>query len=154
MRVNRSWDMLSNALAMAVQVVMLVKYSKALRYIHSGSGIESHLPSESLCLFLCGLPCLRNSCEVQAHLTNVDLATLAPLTDGYHYREVSSSFGGVEQRWLVVYSEARQQRGQRTVDKQLAKQSDTARKAFKQLCAKTFACAADARQALEPFKAT
>jgi transposase len=92
--------------------------------------------------------------EVQAHLTNVDPATLAPLTDGYHYLEVSSSFGGVEQRWLVVYSEARQQRVQRTVDKQLAKQSDTERKAFKKLCAKTFACEADARQALEQFKAT
>jgi hypothetical protein len=29
----------------------LVKYSKAMRYIHSGSGIDFHLPSESLCLF-------------------------------------------------------------------------------------------------------
>jgi transposase len=92
--------------------------------------------------------------EGEAHLTNVDLATLAPLTDGYHYLEVSSSFGGVAQRWLVVYAEARQQRVQRTVDKQLAKQSDTERKAFKKLCAKTFACAADARQALEQCKAT
>src|SRR4029079_13769778 len=41
---------------------MLVKYSNAMRYIQSGSGIESHLPSESLCLFLCGFPCLRNFC--------------------------------------------------------------------------------------------
>jgi transposase len=92
--------------------------------------------------------------EVQAHLANVDLATLAPLTDGYHYLEVSSSFGGVEQRWLVVHSEARQQRVQRTADQQLAKQSDAERKAFKKLCAQTFACEADARQALEQFKAT
>jgi hypothetical protein len=41
---------------------MLVKYSKAMRYIHSGSGIESHLPSERLCLFLCGLPVTRILC--------------------------------------------------------------------------------------------
>src|SRR5262245_48883753 len=61
-RVKRSWETLSNASAMAEQVVMLVKYSKAMRYIHSGSGIESHLPSESLCLFLCGLPVTRILC--------------------------------------------------------------------------------------------
>jgi hypothetical protein len=34
-----------------------------MRYIHSGSGIDSHLPDESLCLFLCGFPRLRISCE-------------------------------------------------------------------------------------------
>src|SRR5262245_24944963 len=61
-RVKRSWETLSNASAMAEQVVMLVKYSKAMRYIHTGSGIESHLPSESLCLFLCGLPVARIYC--------------------------------------------------------------------------------------------
>jgi transposase len=92
--------------------------------------------------------------EVQGHLAHVDLATMAPLTDGYHYREVSSRFGGVEQRWLVVYSETRHKQGHRTVDQQLATHSDTERKAFKKLCAKTFACEADARQALEQFKAT
>src|SRR5262245_2782333 len=61
-RVKRSWETPSNASAMAEQVVMLVKYSKAMRYIQSGSGIESHLPSESLCLFLCGLPVTRILC--------------------------------------------------------------------------------------------
>src|SRR5215813_10677752 len=63
MRVKRSWETLSHASAMAEQVVMLVKYSNAMRYTHSGSGIESHLPSESLCLFLCGLPVVRIFCS-------------------------------------------------------------------------------------------
>ena len=92
--------------------------------------------------------------EVQAHLSSLDVSTLTPLSDGYRYREVSSSFGGVEQRWLIVSSEARQRHLPRTVDKQLAKQSDDERKAFKKLCAKRFACAVDARQALEQVKAT
>ena len=52
----------------------------------------------------------------------------------------------------MVYSEARHKRVQRTMDKQLAKHSDAERKAFKKLCAKAFACEADARQALEQFK--
>src|SRR5215831_17585380 len=34
-----------------------------MRYIHNGSGIESHLPSESLCLFLCSLPVTRIYCS-------------------------------------------------------------------------------------------
>jgi transposase len=92
--------------------------------------------------------------EGQAPLAHVDRATLAPLTDGSHELAVSSSFGGVEQRWWVVYSEARQPRVQRTADQQLAKPSDAERQAFKQLCAQTFACEAGARQALEPFQAT
>jgi len=54
----------------------------------------------------------------------------------------------------VVYSEARQQRVHRTVDQQRAKPRDAGRKAFKKLCAQTFACAVDARQALAQFKAT
>jgi hypothetical protein len=37
-----------------------------MRYIQSGSGLESHLPSESLCLFLCGFPRLRNFCPMMA----------------------------------------------------------------------------------------
>src|SRR5262245_33829263 len=65
MRGKRSWETLSNASAMAEQVVMLVKYSNAIRYIHSGSGIDAHLPSESLCLFLCGLPVVRIFCLLQ-----------------------------------------------------------------------------------------
>src|SRR6516162_7965884 len=62
MQVKRSWETLSNVSAMAAQVVTLVKYSNAMRSIHNGSGIESHLPSESLCIFLCGLPVARISC--------------------------------------------------------------------------------------------
>src|SRR5215831_3536831 len=62
MRVKRSWETLSNASALAEQVVTLLKYSNAMRYIQSGSGIESSLPQEILCLFLCGVPPLRISC--------------------------------------------------------------------------------------------
>src|ERR671936_254795 len=62
MRVKRSWETLSNASAIAEQVVTLVKYSNAMRDIQSGSGIESYLPKEILCLFLCGIPLLRISC--------------------------------------------------------------------------------------------
>jgi transposase len=92
--------------------------------------------------------------EVQAHLAQPALETMTELTDGYRFREVSSNFGGVAQRWLVIYSEARQKRLKASVDTQLLRQSDQERKAFKKLCAKTFVCEPDARQALEQFKGT
>jgi transposase len=59
--------------------------------------------------------------EVQAHLASPALEAMASLTDGYRHREVSSHFGGVEQRWFLIYSEARQKRLKTTVDKQLTR---------------------------------
>jgi transposase len=77
---------------------------------------------------------------------------MAPLTDGYRYHEVASTYGGVPQRWVVIYSEARQRRVMPTVDKYVRRQSETEPRAFKALCRTTFACAAEAQQALETCK--
>ena len=64
---------------------------------------------------------------------------------------VPSSYGGVAQRWVLIYSEPRQPQAQRTVDKQWLKQSDREVKAFQTLCRTAFACEADAQQALAHF---
>jgi transposase len=86
--------------------------------------------------------------EAQAVLAQADPQTMAPLTEGYRYRVVPSSYGGVAQRWVLIYSEHRQPQAQRTVDKQWRKQSDQEVKAFRTLCRTAFACEADAQQAL------
>jgi transposase len=64
---------------------------------------------------------------------------------------LTSRYGGVEQRWGLLYSEARQPQAQRTADNQLRQQTDKEIKAFTTLCRTTFACDADARQALLAF---
>lgn len=89
--------------------------------------------------------------EVQAVLARINPETMAPLTDGYRYCEEASTYGGITQRWVVVYSEARRERVRRTVEKQIRSQSEAELKAFKQLCRRAFACTADAQQALETF---
>jgi transposase len=89
--------------------------------------------------------------EAQAVLTQADPQMMAPLTEGYRYRIVPSSYGGVEQRWVLIHSELRQSQAQRTVDKQWRKQSEHEVKAFKTLCRTAFACEANARQALASF---
>jgi transposase len=63
-----------------------------------------------------------------------------------------STYGGVEQRWVLIYSEARQPQAQRPAGKQLRQQTDQEVKAFKPLCSTAFACEADARQALSAFE--
>jgi transposase len=89
--------------------------------------------------------------EAQAVLVQADPQTMAPLTEGYRYRVVPSSYGGVAQRWVLIHSEPRQPQAQRTVDKQWRKQSTDEVKAFQTLCRTAFACAADAQQALARF---
>jgi transposase len=76
---------------------------------------------------------------------------MASLTEGYRYRVVPSSYGGLEQRWVLIHSAPRQPPAQRTVDKPWLTQSADEVKAFKTLCRTAFACAADAQQALARF---
>jgi transposase len=89
--------------------------------------------------------------EAQAVLAQADPQTMAPLTAEYRYQVVPSTYGGVEQRWMLIHSEPRQPQAQRTVAKQLRQQSEQEVKAFKHLCRTAFACATDAQQALATF---
>jgi transposase len=89
--------------------------------------------------------------EAQAVLGAANPQAMAPLAEGYRYQALTSTYGGVAQRWVLIYSKPRQPQAQRSVDKQLRKQSDREVKALQQLCGTTFACEADARQALATF---
>ena len=88
----------------------------------------------------------------QAVLAQAAPQTMAPLTEEYRYQVLTSAYGGVAQRWVLIHSELRQPQAQRTVDKQLRQQSEQDVKAWKKLCGTPFACEADARQALAVFE--
>ena len=68
------------------------------------------------------------------------------------FRRFEVEYGGVRQRWVVVFSPEAYQRARKTVDKQCHKQSAAEEKEFAQLCKQDFACEADARKALEAFE--
>ena len=91
--------------------------------------------------------------EAQEVLAQAQPETMAALPDGYRSTVVASHYGGVAQRWVLLYSEHRQPQAQRTVDTQWRKQSDQEGKAFKTLGRTAFACEADAQQALTSFVA-
>jgi len=65
-----------------------------------------------------------------------------------------SNYGGVNQRWLVVYTRSAHERAEKTVNRQLLKQSEANIKAFEQLKKQAFACQDDANRALKSFKKT
>jgi transposase len=87
----------------------------------------------------------------QVALAQAAPSSMAPLQAGYRSHELTSSYGGVEQRWVLISAEARQPQAQRATDKQLRQQTDKEVKAFMTLCRTTCACEADARQALLAF---
>jgi len=86
--------------------------------------------------------------EAQAALAQANPQTMTPLRDGYRAQRLRSTYGGVQQRWVLLYSTLRQPQVQRTADKQWRTQSDQDLKAFTKLCHTAFACEADAQQAL------
>jgi len=67
------------------------------------------------------------------------------------YRVLCITYGGVNQRWLVVYTKSACQRSRKTLQKQHVKQGDIDFKAFSILKRIEFACAEDAQSALQAF---
>ena len=70
------------------------------------------------------------------------------------YTVLCSNYGGVKQRWLVVYTQAAHGRAEQTVNKQHLKQSQAEYKAFNALANRSFACVADAQAALAHLQKT
>jgi transposase len=69
--------------------------------------------------------------DAQVALAQADPPAMASLQEGYRYHALTATYGGVEQRWVLISSEARQPQAQRTVNKQLHQQTDKEVKAFK-----------------------
>jgi transposase len=67
----------------------------------------------------------------QAALAQADSPAMVALKEGYRAQELTSTDGGVEQRWVLIHSEPRQAQAQRTVDTQWRRQSDQEVRALK-----------------------
>ncbi len=76
---------------------------------------------------------------VKALYQTISTEAMQPaLLDGYRYLSVDSTYGGVPQRWLVVYSDAASHREVATLEKKIAKAQGVAETSFKRLQHKTF----------------
>ena len=68
---------------------------------------------------------------------------------GYKISPFKSSYGGIEQRWLLVYSAQAYEREEKTLEKNLAKKAETLNKALWHLGNEVFGCRKDAESALK-----
>ena len=87
----------------------------------------------------------------QDALAHADPGTMAPLGEGSRDHMLTSTDGGVAQRWMLCDAAHRQPQAQRSVDQHGLKQSESAAKAWQKLCRTPFAWAADAQHARAPF---
>jgi transposase len=71
---------------------------------------------------------------------------------GYKTAGYQSSYGGIEQRWLLVFSEQAYQRENKTLEKRLEKEEEKLQKALWHFGNQKFHCEQDALKALEKVK--
>jgi len=86
--------------------------------------------------------------EAQAALQSVATEEMTRLANGYAIHATTSAYGGIKQRWLIVYSEQAAQRELKQLNKLVARATTKAEKALKTLNNQEFACEKDARQAV------
>jgi len=89
--------------------------------------------------------------EVKEHYRGIDRERMRPMVGGYRYLPVRSRYAGVEQRWVIVYSEHAYEREMKTMEKNLEKRRDRNEKDLKHLRNQGFACEADAVAAAKKF---
>lgn len=70
------------------------------------------------------------------------------LVNGYRGAWLTSDYGEVKQRWLLIESEQAKKREQYTLDKRMEKESNASIKAFNKLSRQRFSCSLDADKAL------
>lgn len=92
---------------------------------------------------------IREAKDLLATTTQADMT--ASQRDGYFYHETISTYGGVEQRWLVVLYEPRREAELAGFQKRVQRERTKLDKAIKKLERQAFNCAQDAHKALERF---
>jgi transposase len=76
---------------------------------------------------------------------------MVELEPGYLGKEVTCEYAGVQQRWLVVFSQAAHSREMKTLEKAQVKELEKVQKEWRKLEGQSFNCQADAEKALEQF---
>ncbi len=89
---------------------------------------------------------------VQQFIEGIDVDQMQILDANHRYEELGSLYGGVPQRWMAYHSQEAEARSWKTLKKKLLKESQEDQKRLKHLCAREFACEADARHHFEKSK--
>ncbi|WP_194848098.1 IS1634 family transposase, partial [Candidatus Neptunochlamydia vexilliferae] len=72
--------------------------------------------------------------------------------NGYFASEVCSVYGGINQRWVVVFSQKAYDREVKTVERQVSKTEDKCKIEMNKFCRQEYSCKSDALKGLEAFR--
>jgi transposase len=89
--------------------------------------------------------------EAKRLVRESEKAAMQFLTEGYWGKEVTLTYGEIEQRWLVVFSRAAYDRELHTLIKNQEKERQVAEKHWHKLSGQTFNCPEDAAAAAKRF---
>jgi transposase len=78
-------------------------------------------------------------------------ADMSEIEPGYKGKETVCEYAGIQQRWLIVFSEAAEGRELKTLEKTQAKELEAAQKEWRKVAGQSFNCLADAEQAVAQF---
>lgn len=78
-------------------------------------------------------------------------AEMQELTAGYKGKELICEYAGINQRWLVIASQAARTRELKTLEKAQAKELEKAQKGWGKIVSQPFNCQVDAEKALAQF---
>ena len=81
----------------------------------------------------------------------ISIERMVGLGEGYMYQTVGSIYAGINQRWLIIYSEQAYKREIKTFEKNLEKERERNATALKHLCNEAFACEEDAEKTAGKF---
>lgn len=89
--------------------------------------------------------------EAKKLVRETDRSEMEQLSEGYLGKETLVEYGGIQQRWLVVFSEAAYQREIKTLDRSRAREFEKIEKEWRKLKQISFKCEPDADKACERF---
>lgn len=90
--------------------------------------------------------------EAQAVMASTRREDMEPLAEGYSALVHESTYGGAEQRWLIIHSDAAEARARKRIPKQRERMRQAEAKALRALMKQEFACREDAEQTLQSFE--
>ena len=85
--------------------------------------------------------------EAKVVLQAVEMEAMDDMGNGYRICPLCNMYGGIRQRWLLVYSHQAYTRESKQLDKRIARAEERAEKAWRKLQRSTFQCQADAQAA-------
>jgi transposase len=89
--------------------------------------------------------------EAKRLVRETEQSQMTELRAGYFGKEIKSEYGGVNQRWLIVFSQAAYDRELKTLAKSQAREQEAAEKQWRKVCQPVFNCQEDAEAACKQF---